>query len=168
MWGGFPPPIKSKEEAVKMLTKDLPDFYFNHVKAWWPFRNEPNVLFVHYADMKRDVRAEIKRIANFLSIDVSPTTEGGGEAMLDAVVQKSSYDYMQTNSLKFMNNLGTKDKPLHIFKNASIHINKGEAGGATEFFNLEMKETWDDALSLHWADADPNMIEWAMNGGSIS
>ena len=36
----------------------LGGLYFGYVKEWWPFRHEPNVLLLHYADAKKDLFAE--------------------------------------------------------------------------------------------------------------
>jgi len=41
-----------------------------HVAAWWDLRGEPNVLFVHYNDLKADLDREMRRVAAFLNIDI--------------------------------------------------------------------------------------------------
>jgi len=43
-----------------------------HVQTWWDYRELPNILFVHYNDLLKDLEGEIKRIADYLSIDVAP------------------------------------------------------------------------------------------------
>ena len=45
-----------------------------HTQTWWDFRHLPNVLFVHYNDLKRDLDGEISRIAAFLDIALTPET----------------------------------------------------------------------------------------------
>ncbi len=71
---------------------DLPGFGFEpfwpHVQGWWNVRGLPNVLLVHYADLKTDLRREIRRIAKFLAIAID-------EATLPAVVEHCSFDYMR-------------------------------------------------------------------------
>jgi len=42
-----------------------------HLASWWPRRHEPNVLFVHYADLSSDLVGEMKRIAGFLDLDLA-------------------------------------------------------------------------------------------------
>ena len=39
---------------------------FDHVASFWAHRDEPNVLFVHYDDMKADLEGEMRRVAAFL------------------------------------------------------------------------------------------------------
>lgn len=42
-----------------------------HLAGWWDRRGEPNVLFVHYADLSVDLEGEMRRIADFLDLEVS-------------------------------------------------------------------------------------------------
>ena len=43
----------------------------HHTQTWWNYRHLDNIQFFHYADMLADPKGEIKRIANFLDIEVS-------------------------------------------------------------------------------------------------
>ena len=50
------------------LTSVLPrglraDAWYGYVKGWWPLRDEPNVLLVHFSDLRRNLKGEIERIA---------------------------------------------------------------------------------------------------------
>ncbi len=42
---------------------------FHHLETWWSVRDRPNVLLVHFADLKADPAAEIARLARFLDIE---------------------------------------------------------------------------------------------------
>jgi aryl sulfotransferase len=53
-------------------TADSPGLdYFGFEASWWEGRRLPNVLLVHYNDLKADLGAEMRRIADFLGIDIS-------------------------------------------------------------------------------------------------
>jgi aryl sulfotransferase len=39
------------------------------VKSWWQLRGSPNVLLLHYQDMKQDLPAVIARVAAFIGVD---------------------------------------------------------------------------------------------------
>jgi aryl sulfotransferase len=41
-----------------------------HAQTWWDYRDLPNILFVHYADLLADFEGEARRVADFLGIDV--------------------------------------------------------------------------------------------------
>src|SRR3954469_24784152 len=40
--------------------------------SWWNERHRSNVLLVHYNDLKADLSGEMRRVADFLGISVSP------------------------------------------------------------------------------------------------
>ncbi|KAL8738541.1 MAG: hypothetical protein Q9181_000701 [Wetmoreana brouardii] len=45
---------------------------FRHVLSWWnASRNTNNILYIKYEDLKRQTDREVKRIANFLGLDLS-------------------------------------------------------------------------------------------------
>lgn len=46
-------------------------YYYKFVRSFWPHRHDPDVLWLRYEDMKRDIRAEARRIVTFLGWDVS-------------------------------------------------------------------------------------------------
>jgi hypothetical protein len=75
-------------------TGDLPGFGFEpfwpHVAGWWSVRRLPNVLLVHYANLKSNLGGEIRRIADFLEIEIDAAT-------FSAVVEHSTFDYMRDN-----------------------------------------------------------------------
>jgi aryl sulfotransferase len=63
-----PPPVNDIHEFFAWCV----DFglLFEHVRSFWPYRDEPNVLFVHYDDMKADLEGSMRRVAAFLAIDI--------------------------------------------------------------------------------------------------
>jgi aryl sulfotransferase len=67
--------------------------FWGHVKAWWDVRHLPNVLLVHFSNLKADLPSEIRRIAAFLDIRVD-------EATMPAILDHCSVDYMRTATSK--------------------------------------------------------------------
>jgi aryl sulfotransferase len=61
-WNGDPHEVFDKWLDAGVL--------FTHIAKWWPMRTEPNVLLVHYNDLKADLEGEMRRVAEFLGIDV--------------------------------------------------------------------------------------------------
>ncbi len=61
------------EGVVAGQTDGLPLLsYFEFERSWWRERARPNVLLVHFADLKADLGGEMRRIADFLGIAVAP------------------------------------------------------------------------------------------------
>jgi hypothetical protein len=83
-----------------------------HVRGWWHrSRTEPNVLFVRFEDMKRDLPGIARRVADFLGI--APLTADE----LAEVVRKCSFAYMQEHADAFEMN------PPHLLQtNAELFV----------------------------------------------
>lgn len=45
--------------------------FFEHIGSYWARRDEPNLLFVHYDDLKADLAGEMRRVAAFLGIEIA-------------------------------------------------------------------------------------------------
>lgn len=89
---------------------------WENVRSWWNIRDLPNLLFVHFANLKRDMEGEIRRIARFLDLETKALN-------WDAIIEHCSFDYMKQHA--------DKSVPLGgIFWNggAKTFIYKGENG----------------------------------------
>jgi aryl sulfotransferase len=63
--------------------------FWENVRSWWAIRDLPNVTTVHFADLKRDMPGEIRRIADFLG--VKPTN-------WDKIFEHCTFDYMKAHA----------------------------------------------------------------------
>jgi len=64
---------------------------FLHLATFWKLRGQPNLAFVHFADLKRDLAGEMRRIADFLGIDVP-------QPRWPAVVARCTFDAMRARA----------------------------------------------------------------------
>ncbi|XP_075558289.1 amine sulfotransferase-like [Dermacentor variabilis] len=69
--------------------------YFEHVRAGYVRRKDPNFFFVTYEEMVRDCEGVVLRLADFLDGDYSKSLRGNTELLSD-VVRKCSAPYMST------------------------------------------------------------------------
>jgi aryl sulfotransferase len=67
------------------------DTFFQNVQSWWDMRGAPNVMLVHFNNLKADMEGEIRSIAAFLDIDID-------ETRWPAIVEHCSFDYMKENA----------------------------------------------------------------------
>lgn len=67
------------------------DAFFQNVQSWWDMRTAPNVLLVHFNNLKADMEGEIRRIASFLDIEID-------ESSWPAIVEHCSFDYMKEHA----------------------------------------------------------------------
>jgi len=129
--------------------------FFGFLGAWWPFRNEKNVLFLHFSDMKRDHRGSIAKIAKFLGVEP-------GADRWPAILEYTSFPWMKQNEDKF--EAGTAAKVPPLMKGAMMR--KGEAGKARA-------DGMTDEISRHLREVgsricpDPAAVDWFYNGGVL-
>lgn len=64
--------------------------YWNHVLGFWNHRNASNVLLLRYEEMKRDLEAVTREVANFLNKHVS-------DEEMSALLTHLSFDSMKKN-----------------------------------------------------------------------
>lgn len=92
-YGGFPM-IVSYEKHLDISISDregsLLKTHAIHAKEWLKVKQEPNVLVLHYSNLRKNPLLEMKKIANFLQINV-PQNEWPG------ILERTSKDYMIKN-----------------------------------------------------------------------
>ena len=62
--------------------------FFAHVRSWWNVRHLPNVLLVHFYQLKNNLPFQIQRIAKFLEIEIDPL-------QWNAILEHCSFNYMK-------------------------------------------------------------------------
>ena len=97
--------------------------FWDYSRSWWAIRSLPNLLTLHYADLKRDLAGSIRRVASFLDIPID-------EAKWPAILEHCSFAYMKQNASQIAPAGGTMWK-----------------GGGQTFINKGVNGRWRDALS---------------------
>lgn len=88
-----PPPASIRKYFNDWVDRDGYPFwsFWDNIRTWWEVRHLPNVLLLHFADLKADMEGEIRRIAAFLDITID-------EARWPAIIEHCSFDYMKRNA----------------------------------------------------------------------
>ncbi|MCF1707246.1 sulfotransferase domain-containing protein [Tabrizicola sp. J26] len=96
--GRVGPPIgkpnpDQREYFLDWLENDGAPFwsYWDNVRTWWAIRDLPNVLVVHFQDLKDDLPGEIARIAAFLGAKPDAET-------LQRITSHCTFDYMKSHA----------------------------------------------------------------------
>ncbi len=113
-----PPRHTFREYFLEWLERDgYPLWpFWSHVSSWWELRFQPNVLLLHYQDLKADLPGQMHRIARFLDIEVEP-------AAWPTMVEHCSFAYMKAHAWQFSPLLDA------MFEGgAKTFVNKGVAG----------------------------------------
>ncbi len=78
------------------LADDMPAArYFDIERSFWRDRHLPNVLLVHYNDLKADLDGEMRRISDFLDIPVD-------ETLWPLLVEAARFETMRANGAALM------------------------------------------------------------------
>ena len=99
--------------------------FFSFEETYWRERHRPNLLMVHYNDLKEDLAGEMQRIADFLDIKVP-------ESVMPSLVQAASFESMKKAGDALIPNLhGAFDRGADRF------LNKGKSGRWREYLTAE-------------------------------
>ena len=113
-----------------------PSFQFcpwaEYVDGYWRIRDRPNVLFMTYEEMRRDLQAPVRRIAALLGIDLT-------DSEIDSVVRQSSFDHMKSIEHKFETGMIV---PWATPRGAMIR--RGRVKGSGELLTPALQQRIDD------------------------
>lgn len=97
--------------------------HLSNVQSWWDHKDLPNIEFFHYADLLAQPEAEIRRLADYLEIDVP-------EQQWPRILQAVTFDSMKSRSAEYVPDGGAFWK-----------------GGADTFMNMGINNRWREVLS---------------------
>ena len=126
--------------------------HLHHAKTWWEHRHLPNILLVHYNDLKADLEGEMRRVADYLGIEV-------GEEAWPRVVRAATFESMKENAAQIV--------PL---------AEMGFQGGAQRFIYKGTNQRWrglltDEELALYpeavKRTLPPDAGAWLEQGGPV-
>lgn len=117
------------EMEAQLAAPDTPDAsrmgfpFFSFEATYWRERHRPNLLFVHYNDMKEDLAGEMQRIADFLGIAVPPE-------VMPSLVEAARFETMKkAGNAQF-------PKLTKVFdRGAERFINQGRSGRWREYLD---------------------------------
>lgn len=127
--------------------------FFSNIRSWWEIRQLPNVLLLHFNDLKADLEGCIRRVAGFLEIPFS-------ESRLPDIVEHCSFDYMKTHA-----------------DTLSSRLERSMKGGARTFINQGTNGRWQAVLSatdsaryeaVAARELPPECARWLARGGSLA
>ncbi len=149
-----PPPADIRQYWREWFDRDGHPFwpFWENVRSWWAIRDLPNVKFVHFADLKKDMAGEIRGIADFLDIDID-------EARWDDILTHCSFEWMKKNA--------TKTVPLggaFWDAGAEVFINKGVNGRWTESLTPAEAAAYEERSRAELGDA---CARWLAVGGPV-
>ena len=96
---------------------------WSNIRSWWEIRDLPNIIFVHFNDLKKDLAGSIAHVAAFLGITHNSAT-------MTKIAEHCTFDYMKAHA-----------------ENVAPRGGKAWTGGATTFINKGTNGRWRDSLT---------------------
>lgn len=120
--------------------------YFDNIASWWKYRHLPNIMFIHFQDMKEDLAGSLRKISAFLGISLPEEKIPG---LLDAL----SFEGMKKEA---------HCVPFIVFKGGhDSFINKGTNGRWRDILSPEQIQMYDDKVREKFS---PELAAWAAGG----
>eukprot|EP00899_Mesostigma_viride_P015205 jgi/Mesvir1/23686/Mv18640-RA.1 len=154
---GDPMPVIEGMDVKEMYDRWMADdgwplwSYWENVRSWWPAGTLPNVLFIHFNDLIKDLPREIRRIAKFLDIPID-------EAKFPTIVEHCTFKWVRNNP---------KCTPLGgaLWKNGcETFLHKGTNGRWTERLTPEEVAAYEQRATKELGDP---VARWTMEGGHL-
>lgn len=136
-------------------TREMQGMFFGFLASWWQLRNAPNVMFLHFSDMKHNHETSIRKIADFLGITPAPE-------QWPAILEYTSFAWMKQHEDKFE---ASTAGDVPILKSGAM-IRKGQAGHAKS-------DGMTDEIARHLHEVgsrictDPVAVKWYYEGGNL-
>ncbi|MBL1278579.1 MAG: sulfotransferase domain-containing protein [Ectothiorhodospiraceae bacterium] len=103
--------------------------WYRNMASWWPHRNDNNILWLRFEDLKLHFNDQIDKILYFLKWEIS-------DEQRQRVLHLCSFDWMKENSIRFARQNNT-DEPM--FKPGGF-IRKGKIGEGKSTLTAEQEE----------------------------
>lgn len=102
--------------------------WYRNVSSWWPHRNDDNVLWLRYEDLKQDLNAGLDSILGFLDWEL-------GAQQRARVLTLCSFEWMKANTIRFARQDSTGEA---VFKPGGF-IRKGQVGDGKNTLSAEQE-----------------------------
>ena len=117
----------------------------HHLSTWWPMRDEPNVVLLHYSDLKCDLEGEMRRVAERLALSVP-------EEQWPDLVKAATFESMRANT-----EITTPERTHGIWQDDQRFFHRGTSGQWRNVIE-------DDELPRYFARIDelasPELSAW--------
>jgi hypothetical protein len=114
--------------------------WFGHVKGWWQHRHDPDVLFLTYEELTRDLEGCVRRTINFCGLDVPPE-------QLPTILERCAFDFMKQHESRF-------DPALETLWEEGVQpgafLRNGRTGEGAVRLSGNQADRFDTALRRHF------------------
>ncbi|XP_046383771.1 luciferin sulfotransferase-like isoform X2 [Ischnura elegans] len=138
----------SFEDFIELFLQDSVSYspFWDHLVSYWEHREEANVLFLKYEEMKRDLPSVIRKVSKFLG------KEQLNDKDMKTLCDHLSFDSMKTNS--------SVNYEFAVDKTQNLGLSQGEQ----RFMRKGKVNSWKEEISPDVAERFDAWIENNLNG----
>lgn len=111
--------------------------YFKMLRSWFDHRNDDNILFITYENIRADQEEVIRKIAKFIGGGLESRLEENDNSLMKKILKYSSLKEMKKDPLRWCSERKAEHTPF---------IRSGKVGGWGELLTREQGETLDKMM----------------------
>ncbi|XP_031239681.1 sulfotransferase 6B1-like [Mastomys coucha] len=119
--------------------------WFDHVLGWEEHKNNKNVLFLFYEEMKKDFVKSLKKITAFLGIDVNDSEMG-------KIARSTSFSEMKNKAAK--ENCDPNHVICALTSDRNLVFRKGVVGDWINYFTPKQNRVFDELFTEKMRNSD--------------
>lgn len=123
--------------------------FFALENSFWSARRDPDVLLVHYADLKASLSGEMRRVADFLDIEIP-------DDLWPRLVEAAGFDAMKRSADDLLPGAGNTWKG-----GAGTFLHKGTNGRWREIYRSDDLARYDQRIATEFS---PALAAWCEHG----
>ena len=127
--------------------------FFPHVLEAWKEKSNPNMLFLFFEDMKRDLRETIQQVGKFLGKDLTGEQLDGLESHLHFSSMKKN-PWVNKNMTYAYSPLTAEELAVENAASKLEFMRKGETGDWKNHFSQEISDEMDVWIKRELAGTD--------------
>jgi len=131
--------------------------FFPHVIEAWNLRHHPNMLFLFFEDMKRDLRGSIQQVADFLGKTLTEEQLSGLETNLHFSNMKNN-PWVNKSMAYAYSPLTAEQLAAKTAASPAQFMRKGETGDWKNHFSTETSAKMDAWIERELADTDLKFV----------
>ncbi|XP_040074812.1 sulfotransferase 1C2-like [Ixodes scapularis] len=161
------------DEFFDLFVRGRVDYgdYFDHLLSWYAHREDPNVMFVTYEDLKKDSKSWILKVVDLIGVDYGKVLKNQ-PAILERIVSTTSLESMKSTKKGMKNSATSVDdvepqdvpEPFRLTKEsfgdlskkpvAGDFVRKGIVGDWRNHFSPKQVEQMKERITLKTKGSD--------------
>ncbi len=122
----------------------------HHLETFWTARDRPNVVLLHYDDLKADLDGQMRGLASRLGIEVP-------ESLWPELVAAATFDRMRARA-----DVTAPNTSGNLWQDNRRFFNKGTSGQWRDLLDSEGRRRYAEQVAQ--LGMDPALVEWAHHG----